>query len=643
MATVIDALVVTLGLDAAKFKKGSKETDEALDKTSGKANKANKDMEAWGKNAASSMSKLRNEVLGLLAVFTAGIGIKQFVENTISSTASLGRMSQNLDMSAKSLAQWQLANKNAGGSVEGMTAQLQEAQKAVSDYRLGISNSANAGFWSTGLAKDSDFKNAETLLRARANAVQTITSKWGVGIGRTKAAEMGISEDTFNLLKQGAAQVDKVRDSVEKLAEAQARASAPAEAFRQKWDLVQGKLQAVGVTIVSKLLPYLERFATWLDQNQDKIEAWAIKAVAAIEGFVKLADKAAESVGGWKNVLIALLALNVLSAVAPFAALAASLLSVGNALGVIGGTAGTSALAVLGKLGASAAALGGGYWLGSKLNDQLGKSDAGRSIQKAIGDAGLRIFRNATFGLFEREGVTLSADSQARAGLASGAPNAAPSPSTAAATTGAGPAAFAAKYGAAAAKAGAALGVDSRAILGQWGLETGWGKSIIPGTNNLGNIKDFSGSGVSAKDNMTGSVDKYRAYASADAFADDYISLIKRKYPGAVGATSAEAFAQALKKGGYAEDPAYVSKMARASQMAGLGGAAGATGAAQVSQAAAPRANTRGSGSTTTVETNFNGPITVTTQAKDAEGVAGGMEQALSKRTFAAQANTGLS
>jgi len=641
MATVIDALIVTLGLDSAKFKKGAKETNEALDKTSEKANKTNKDMEAWGKNAAASMSKLRNEVLGLLAVFTAGVGIKQFVENTISSTASLGRMSQNLDMSAKSLAQWQLANKNAGGSVEGMTAQLQEAQKAVSDYRLGISNSANAGFWATGLAKDSDFKNAESLLRARANAVQTITAKWGVGIGRTKAAEMGISEDTFNLLKQGASQVDRIRDSVSKLAEAQAKASSGAEAFRQKWDLVQGKLQAVGVTIVSRLLPYLERFATWLDQNQDKIEAWATKAVTAIEGFVKWADKAAESIGGWKNVLIALLALNVLSAVAPFVALAASLLSVGNALGVIGGTAGTSALAVLGKLGASAAALGGGYWLGSKMNDKLGESDTGRSIQKAIGDAGLRIFRNATFGLFEREGVSLSADSQARAALAAGVPNSPPSTSAASAS-GSGPAAFAAKYGAAAAKAGAALGVDSRAILGQWGLETGWGKSIIPGTNNLGNIKDFSGGGVSAKDNMTGSVDKYRAYPSAEAFAEDYVSLVKRKYPGAVGATSPEAFAQALKKGGYAEDPAYVAKMARAAQMAGMSGAVGASNASQVSQAAGTRSSVRNNSSTTTVETNFNGPITVTTQAKDAEGVAGGMEQALGRRTFAAQANVGL-
>ena len=98
------------------------------------------------------------------------------------------------------------------------------------------------------------------------------------------------------------------------------------------------------------------------------------------------------------------------------------------------------------------------------------------------------------------------------------------------------PDSFREQYGPAAERAARELGVSPSAILGQWGLETGWGKSIIPGTNNLGNIKDVSGKGVRARDNMTGSNDAYRAYESPDAFVADYVSLIKRKYPGAVGA-----------------------------------------------------------------------------------------------------------
>lgn len=130
------------------------------------------------------------------------------------------------------------------------------------------------------------------------------------------------------------------------------------------------------------------------------------------------------------------------------------------------------------------------------------------------------------------------------------------------------PAEFAQVYGAAANAAGKALGIDPSVIIGQWGLETGWGKSIVPGTNNLGNIKDFSGSGVAATDNMTGSKDKYRAYATPEEFAADYVSLIQRKYPGAQNAGADPAkFAAGLK--GYAEDPRYTEKIAQATRIAG--------------------------------------------------------------------------
>lgn len=116
-----------------------------------------------------------------------------------------------------------------------------------------------------------------------------------------------------------------------------------------------------------------------------------------------------------------------------------------------------------------------------------------------------------------------------------------------------------------AAQVGQAIGVSPETLLAQWGLETGWGKSVIPGTNNLGNVKDLSGNGVSATDNMTGSVDKYRSYQTPQDFGNDFIGLLQRKYPNAMGTgNDAQAFAQALKSGGYAEDPDYVKKLSGA-------------------------------------------------------------------------------
>ena len=129
--------------------------------------------------------------------------------------------------------------------------------------------------------------------------------------------------------------------------------------------------------------------------------------------------------------------------------------------------------------------------------------------------------------------------------------------------------AFVEKYGPLAEKIAKEKNVPVDAVLGQWGLETGWGKSIIPGTNNLGNIKDFSGAGPKAKDNMTGSVDSYRAYDTPDAFGEDFKKLLdKKRFAGAKGTDNARDYFSALKKGGYAEDPNYVNSGVAAAAMA---------------------------------------------------------------------------
>lgn len=137
---------------------------------------------------------------------------------------------------------------------------------------------------------------------------------------------------------------------------------------------------------------------------------------------------------------------------------------------------------------------------------------------------------------------------------------------------------FVQQYGPLADTVGGQIGVDPAILLGQWGLETGWGRSVVPGTNNLGNIKDFAGGGVAATDNMTGSNDNYRAYATPDEFGQDFAGLLGRRYQSAMNSgQNAQQYAEALKAGGYAEDPDYVQKLVAATEtVRGLGGIGGA-------------------------------------------------------------------
>jgi hypothetical protein len=120
------------------------------------------------------------------------------------------------------------------------------------------------------------------------------------------------------------------------------------------------------------------------------------------------------------------------------------------------------------------------------------------------------------------------------------------------------------QYMPAAIKAASQIGTDPAHVLGQWGLETGWGRSVIPGTNNLGNIKAVQGqSGTAARDNQLGTVDQYANYSSPDASAQAYADLLAHpRYQGASqsGGDTGK-FVGALVNGGYAQDKSYGAKL----------------------------------------------------------------------------------
>jgi Mannosyl-glycoprotein endo-beta-N-acetylglucosaminidase len=120
---------------------------------------------------------------------------------------------------------------------------------------------------------------------------------------------------------------------------------------------------------------------------------------------------------------------------------------------------------------------------------------------------------------------------------------------------------FVATYGPIAEQIGAEIGVDPKILLAQFGHETGWGRAIIPGTYNLGNIKDPSGKGPRAKDKIEGSNDAYMRFQDPSTFASYYTDFIKRMYPEAVGAGSdVNKFTAGLSKGvrgAYATDENY--------------------------------------------------------------------------------------
>jgi len=106
-------------------------------------------------------------------------------------------------------------------------------------------------------------------------------------------------------------------------------------------------------------------------------------------------------------------------------------------------------------------------------------------------------------------------------------------------------------------------------ILAQSALESDWGRTVkgnayfgIKGKSPTGNSTSFSTHEVTLSGQRISEVDAFRAYASYFEAANDYASLIQRKYPAAfVHRNAPEKFAEAVAKQGYATDPHYAKKL----------------------------------------------------------------------------------
>lgn len=298
MATVIESLIVTLGLDTTNFRRGTADATRARNtlgdtnrrqdaETSAREKKLaaeqarrGKEADARAKAMADGFRKVRNEALSLFALFTAGVGIKNFIANTVESAVQLGYLSQNLKVSIESLQAYGRAAERAGGTTEGAFAQLRESADSLAALRSGLGpNEGMQWFFRMGGSSD-DLKDGNTYLMARAKIVHDMFS---VDPQRAMliSKQMGISEDQFNLIKQGPDAIKALTDAQMKNSAISAKDAAGALELKNKWLDFSQAMTATGTKILVALIPafsqlmnWLQTVAGWVTDNKDLIGAW---------------------------------------------------------------------------------------------------------------------------------------------------------------------------------------------------------------------------------------------------------------------------------------------------------------------------------------------------------------------------------
>ncbi|MDU7359449.1 MAG: lytic transglycosylase domain-containing protein [Klebsiella oxytoca] len=317
-ATVIDALLVTLGLDTSDFRKGQKDVSNDLKKQREDAKNTAKEMAEQGKKAASFFSSIKTELLALTGVTVTAGGLMSLVKNTTSSLMDLSIQSKALGMTARELDGFGKAAESAGSSFERITAALQGFQAAKQGSLFGDTSSPIFSGMRmltalTGDTFDVYSKDAKSLARSYLESLRKVKDP---NIRRQIGAMGGFDDATIQRNQEG-----RFLPDVDRLTKSSGITDASvkgAKEFTEAWVLLNQNLETTKNQFYTFLIPYVREFngvllqlSNWMKSHPDEMRQKVESFFGAIESGAKAADNAARSVGCWENAIKLLIGLKV--------------------------------------------------------------------------------------------------------------------------------------------------------------------------------------------------------------------------------------------------------------------------------------------------------------------------------------------
>lgn len=293
MATVVDALLITLGLDPSDFVKGQKQATESLKKTGDEADRTAKELEAKGKQAAQFFAQIKKEVVGLFAVFTAGKGIEAFVSDVVAGDAAVSRLAHNIDMTTDSLSAWEGVAERAGGSANGMAASLQNMAQQAQNFQLrGEASQATIEALARMNIDPGKFLGAGTSQTDRMMELADAFSHLSAPAAQMWGKQLGLDEGTINVLMQGRQAVQAMLAEQEKIGHANEANAKAAQQLQGAWRSLTQSSTDLGRKILTELSPYLLqlsgallRLSEWAASHRPMVEAMFVGLAAAATAF----------------------------------------------------------------------------------------------------------------------------------------------------------------------------------------------------------------------------------------------------------------------------------------------------------------------------------------------------------------------
>ena len=259
MATVIDSLIVTLGLDNKDFQQGMKDTEKGLSDTRKNTDRVGKQIAASGKDAAEFFGQMQRSAIKFFAVLTAGKGLINFTRDVVSTGANLSRLSKNLNISADTMHRWGKASELNGGSMEGFLGTLQNLGSQVTEIFMKGDSAITPYLRQLGVSVTDAAGKAKPLTDILADIADSTEKAFPDRNQRySYLKQMGFDEGTINLIAKGGKELRSTLAAQQGFSQKDADAAYKAE---QTWIKAQQRLEKLTREMVIKVLPSLERLA----------------------------------------------------------------------------------------------------------------------------------------------------------------------------------------------------------------------------------------------------------------------------------------------------------------------------------------------------------------------------------------------
>jgi len=650
MATVIDSLIVELGLDPKGFTQGQKEAGASFLKTKQEASKTAKDMEDSGKKAAQFFSQLRGNVIALFAAFTAGKGLKEFIADVVTADALVGRFSVTLDTNIGTLSAWNNIASLSGGTAQGMTGSIAGLVSQFQTFSITGESSVIPYFRALGInISDSSgrMRNMQDILLDLSDKFSHLDPARAAAFGHA----LGFDEATINLLIRGRSAIQAMLDEQKRLGVITKADAEAGIALQHSWGALGQSSTSLGRTLLTELAPFLIKVLDGLTG----LAVWARSHGPFLEAvFTGLAIAAGA---------LAIALLVPYGTIILITAAVAGLIAAGALLYDDWKTWTQGGKTVFGDFFSGVAqqfkALVSVFVDGWKIirdvftgNFSALKGDWA-NLFRDLGQEVLGAVKTVTGGASGIKtiatGLYRKAVGAASGGSSPSASAPAPAPVSKSASS--------AEAWKAAQESEKKYGIPAGVTYAQWALESGYGKHTPAGSNNPFGIKARAGQPfVSAltTEVINGQTVRVRQnFAKFNSLADAFDAHAKllatsRYYAGArAHKNDAGAFADAL-TGVYATDPNYGAKLraimnSAAVQVAIANASRQAPKSSGTSLAGARLASTsttHSKSSTVSSQTHV-GKIEIHTAATDANGIAKTIKPAVDRYGFASQANYG--